>query len=294
MRITVRARNVTSRFSARYNEPSRRTSRFGGFFLFWRRRVACDSMWRLCFSIVLFVLVAAHCPAAETKTLLLVGQSRDNHPPTTHEFMAGVEFLAKQLESTDGLKLQVVKADGAWAEGPALIQQADGVVLFLTEGARWVTADPRRHDALAQLAARGGGLVALHWAIGTRDAAPIAPFLKLFGGCHGGPDRKYQVVETEVRPADASHPITDGLQSFRVRDEFYYQLKFEPEPAAIRPVLLATIDGGPQTVAWSWQRGDGGRSFGFSGLHFDANWQIQEYRQVVTRGVLWTLDLLPK
>ena len=142
--------------------------------------------------------------------------------------------------------------------------------------------------------ARGGGLVALHWAIGTREAEPIAPFLKLFGGCHGGADRKYQVVETEVRPAGVDEPITAGMKSFRVRDEFYYQLKFEPAPAAIRPVLFANIDGGTQTIAWSWQRGDGGRSFGFSGLHFDANWKLDEYRQVMTCGILWTLDMLPK
>ena len=41
----------------------------------------------------------------------------------------------------------------------------------------------------------------------------------------------------------------------------------------------------------SVERSDGGRSFGFSGLHFHENWQLPEYRRLVTQGVLWTLDL---
>jgi hypothetical protein len=235
--------------------------------------------------------LASSLAAAEPKRLLLAGQSPDNHPPGTHEYMPGVERLAGLLESTAGLKLRVVNADEPWAEGPELIGQADGVVLFLSEGARWTVADPRRHDALAQLAARGGGLVAIHWAMGTKAAEPIEPFLKLFGGCHGGADRKYQVVETELRAAEPVHPIAEGIMPVRLREEFYYKLKFVRATPGVQPVMQATIDGGAETVAWAWQRPDGGRSFGYSGLHFDDNWQRPEYQKLLTRGVRWTLDL---
>src|SRR5262249_5608301 len=144
-------------------------------------------------------------------------------------------------------------------------------------------------EALARLAARGGGLAALHWAVGTKAAEPIAPFVKLFGGCHGGPDRKYQVVETDLHVAP--HPLTAGIGNFRIRDEFYYQLKFPSPPDGLVPLVTATIDGQPQTVAWAYQRADGGRSFGFTGLHFDDNWQREEYQRLVTQAVRWTLKL---
>lgn len=225
------------------------------------------------------------------KRLLLIGQGPDNHPPTTHEYLPGLERLAKLLAGVEGLSVTVVKADEPWTEGPELLAKADGAVLFLSEGARWCQNDPRRYEALLRLAARRGGLSAIHWAIGTKDAAPITAFVKLFGGCHGGPDRKYQVVETEARPAEPRHPIATGLDAFRVRDEFYYQLKFAQPATAIHPVLEVTIDGGPQTVAWAFDRPDGGRSFGFSGLHFDDNWRLAPYRALVVNGVLWTLGL---
>jgi type 1 glutamine amidotransferase len=208
--------------------------------------------------------------------------------------MPGLDLLAKLLEPTPGLRVKVVKAPEPWPEGPELLAAADGAVLFLAEGARWTIADPRRHEALVRLAARGGGLAALHWALGTKKPEPIEPFLKLFGGCHGGADRKYQVLETELRAADVPHAITAGLKPFRARDEFYYQLKFVAPPASVQPLLLAEIEGAPHSVAWCWDRPDGGRSFGFTGLHFNDNWQRDEYRTLVTRGVLWTLKLGPQ
>ncbi len=229
--------------------------------------------------------------AAEPKTVLFLGQNPDGHPPMTHEYMAGLELLAKLLRPTADLKIQIVTADEPWPDGPQLLEHADGVVVFLAEGARWAQAEPWRYDALTRLAARGGGFVALHWALGTKTAEPITPFLKLLGGCHGGPDRKYEVVETEVRIADPTHPVAAGLRNFRARDEFYYQLKFIRSPQSIRPVLEVVIAGQAQTVAWSWDRPDGGRSFGFSGLHFHDNWNLPEYQKLLTQAVLRTMKM---
>ncbi len=242
-------------------------------------------------AVALVISAAAVALAVEPKSVLLVGQSHDNHPPQTHEYMLGLERLAKVLEPTEGLTVRVVKADEPWAAGPELLAGVDGVVLFLAEGARWCQSDSRRHEALVRLAARGGGLVGLHWAIGTKSPEPIAPFLKLLGGCHGGPDRKYQVVETELQVVQPAHPIAEGVKTFAVRDEFYYQLKFVSPSNSIRPVLQAMIDGRAETVAWAYDRPDGGRSFGFSGLHFHDNWKLGEYRKLLAQAVLWTLRL---
>ncbi len=229
---------------------------------------------------------------AETpRKLLLIGQGPDGHPPETHEYVAGIRVLAKCLAGVPNLELMVVRADGAWKEGPELLGRVDGVVLFVSEGARWIDSDPARRDAFAKLAARGGGVVALHWAMGTRDARAIDGYLKLLGGCHGGPDRKYKVVEEEALLVDPKQPISSGIKNFRVKDEFYYQLKFVKPDGSVRPLVQVPIEGRKETVAWSWERPGGGRSFGFSGLHFHNNWRMPEYRRLVAQGVLWTLKL---
>ncbi len=221
--------------------------------------------------------------------LLLIGSGPDGHPAQTHEYMAGLKILAKCLEAVPGLEITTVRADEPWREGPELIARTDGVVLYLSEGARWMNHDPKRHDALAKLAARGGGITVLHWAMGTKDATYIDGCLQLLGGCHGGPDRKYKILKTKAIIADQNHPIAAGIKDFRVRDEFYYRLKFVKDEKGIDPLLCVTIDDHPETVAWCWERKDQGRSFGFSGLHYHDNWRLIEYRRLVAQGVLWTL-----
>lgn len=248
-----------------------------------------SSVLRVSFALCVWLASLATLQAAEPKTVLLIGQGPDNHPRGTHEYVDGLKLLGEELAKTPGLTVRHAKADEPWPTGPDEIAACDGAVLFLAEGAKWIQADPRRHEALMLLAARGGGLSALHWALGTRAAEPIEPFLKLLGGCHGGPDRKYQVLETDLHLPDPHHPIVAGLADFRIRDEFYYRLKFTTATPGVQPLVQATIDGQRETVAWCWQRPDGGRSFGFTGLHFHDNWQRPEYQKLVTQGVLWTL-----
>jgi hypothetical protein len=240
---------------------------------------------------LLLLGLAAPAWAAPKKKVLLLGQGPDGHPPETHEYAAGLRVLAKCLEKVPDLELTTLRVDGPWKEGPELIGRADGVVLYLAEGAQWVQADPRRHQALRDLAARGGGLVALHWALGTRDAKPIPDFLALLGGCHGGPDRKYKVIDADAVIVDGKHPVTIGLGKFHVKDEFYYHLKFVTPAGSVQPLVQVEIDGKPETVAWAWQRPDRGRSFGFSGLHFHSNWKLPQYRRLVAQGVVWSVGL---
>ncbi len=249
--------------------------------------------------VALFMALGFAAGAAEdapkAKRLLLIGQGPDGHPAASHEFMAGVRVLEKLLAPVRGLQTTVVKADEPWPEGPALIDQADGVFLFVTQGAQWMQAEPQRHAALKRLAQRKGGLAALHWAVGATNAVYIQGQLDLLGGTRGGPQRKYKVLETDVKVAARSHPITAGVSDFRINDEFYYRLDFVKPAGSVYPLLTARIDGNDEVVCWGWERPAGGRSFGFVGLHFHSNWQRPEYRRLVTQGVLWTLGLpIPK
>jgi type 1 glutamine amidotransferase len=237
----------------------------------------------------LVVLLASAVPAASPKRVLLLGQKRD-HPPETHEYYSGLHVLQACLQRTPGLEVTQHRVDGAWTEGPELLAQADAIVLYLGEGARWVQDDPRRLQAIRALAARGGGIVALHWAAGARDAKYIPQFLELLGGMHGGPDRKYTFVETDVRVVDQHHPIMRGVDLLRLKDEFYYRLKFA-DKGRLTPLLQAKIEDRDETVAWAFERSGGGRSFGFVGMHYHDNWKLAACRRMVAQGLLWTLNL---
>jgi type 1 glutamine amidotransferase len=239
--------------------------------------------------VVLFCVGSTQAEAP--KKLLFIGTGPDGHPATTHEYMDGLKVLEQSLKGVKGIEITIVKAEGKWAQGPELIDRADGIVLFVAEGAKWVQLEETRLAALQRAAKRGVGLVGLHWGLGTKEAKYIDEYVKLLGGAHGGPDRKYKELETTVTPQH-HHPIATGIEAFKIKDEFYYELKLVGPVGATKPVLSAAIDGKEHPVAWSWERPDGGRSFGFTGLHFHENWKRKEYRRLVAQGTLWTMKLL--
>lgn len=228
--------------------------------------------------------------AARPKRLLMLGQKPDSHPKSTHEYMAGCRLIAKYLERQRGIQVVVVQADSPWEDGPELLDGADGAFLFLSEGAKWVSADDRRLAAFQRLARRGGALSCLHWGMGTKDAAPVGNYISLFGGCHGGPDRKYKYADFTFSPIATRHPIVSGVGPVEVHEEFYYNLKFPTDEAGHTKLVQAHIDGVDYAVSWAWERPAGGRSFGFTGMHYHENWKRLEYRRLVVQGILWTLN----
>ena len=225
------------------------------------------------------------------KQLLVLGQKPDGHPPGTHEYMPGARIVQALMAGHKDVQVTVAQADEPWAEGPGLIAKADGIVLFLNEGGRFIQDDPKRAKAFEAFAKRGGGFVVYHWGMGARDVKLIAPFLNLFGGCHGGPDRKYTVVkEAKFRVDAPNHPVMAGIESFELPfEEFYYQLKVPKPRKNWTSLVQVPIEGNVETVGWAWERPDGGRSVGYSGLHFHVNWRHEQYQRLIAQAVLWAL-----
>jgi type 1 glutamine amidotransferase len=257
-----------------------------------RHSTNCLATLALAFAVTALLAAQAFAgdPGAPLR-LLLLGQGPDGHPRTTHEYLAGLRIVKKCLDRVEGLQAVPVDATEPFRDGPDVIEKADGVVLFLSEGAKWIQQDDARLAALQRLAARGGALVGLHWATGCRDARYIENYVSLLGGCHGGPDRKYAVVTATTEIADVKHPIMTAVAPIALEDEFYYRLKFARPEGSIIPLLRVPIDGERHTVAWAWERPDKGRSFGFTGLHFHTNWNEPAYRRLVAQGIVWTLKL---
>jgi hypothetical protein len=252
-----------------------------------RRKAAITNS--IVFALLMFSTTGAS--GEDSKLVLLLGQAPDGHPYSTHEYLAGLRIIRKCLDRVDGIHAEIVAADEPFRDGPERMDKADGVVLYLAEGAKWVHQDATRLAALQRLANRGGGLVGLHWGIGCRDAEYIHEYVNLLGACHGGPDRKIAVLTTTTEVAAVDHPIMTSIPAVTLEDEFYYRLKLTKSDPPVTSLLRARIDGESHMVAWAWERRDQGRSFGFTGLHFHKGWEQMAYRRLVVQGIVWTLKL---
>jgi type 1 glutamine amidotransferase len=237
---------------------------------------------------LLLLIAFATTLAAAPKRVLIIGQGPDGHPPGTHEFMAGARVVEKLLGDLTEVKTTVTDATEPWTDGPKLLDEADAVVLLVTQGAMWMQADEARLAAFKRFAERKGGLVALHWSIGAKDAKFMPLQLSLLGGTRGGPQRKYIILENDVRRVAPKHPVLSGIADFRVKDEFYYRLELAKD---MQPLLSTTIEGNEETVCWAFERKDGGRSFGYVGFHFHENWKREDYRRLVKQAVMWSLEI---
>ena len=69
--------------------------------------------------------------AEETKKLLLIAGT-PSHGPGDHEFNAGVQLLAKCLESVEGLET-VVQLNG-WPEDESKFDGVDGILMYMDGG----------------------------------------------------------------------------------------------------------------------------------------------------------------
>lgn len=248
------------------------------------------------------------CPAEDAKKNILLLAGTPSHEPGAHEHNAGSLLFKKCLDES-GLPVEsTVFQNGEWPS-PEQLAAADTVVIYCDGGDNHLILKDDRMQQLANEMKRGCGLVCLHYAVEIPKDKGGAELLGWMGG--------YFEIHWSVNPhwtADfknfPAHPISNGLKPYAMLDEWYFHMRFTDQGkltrvlSAIAPedtmsrgdgphsgnphVRKAMVEGLPQTVAWAFERPDGGRGFGFTGGHFHKNWGDDNQRKTVLNAILWT------
>lgn len=256
-------------------------------------------------SSLLFLLSLCSCAALadEPKQVLAIA-GKPSHGYGAHEHYAGLKVLEESLEaSTDGVEMTVVRG---WPDDESLIASADSIVIYCDGGGR--------HEAIPHLETLrekmndGCGLVCLHYAVETVPGNVGDAMLDLLGG--------HFEINYSVNPhwvADITslpqHPVARGVEPFATNDEWYFHLRFQdtnvtPILATVAPpetmrrqdgdhsgnpaVRKSVAAGEMQTLAWTYERPEGGRAFGFTGGHYHWNWGHDDVRRLVVNAIRWT------
>ncbi len=146
---------------------------------------------------------------------------------------------------------------------------------------------------------KGVGLVVLHQAATVPMADSTLNLQRWLGGTRFGMfDRATEMAE--ITPAAPEHPVSRGVAPFTYLDEFYPTIHWQ-RSAALQPILKARLhvewrdgkdlvirDPVVSTVAWVYERPDGGRAFGFTGAHYLVALDQPAVRKMLLNAIAWT------
>jgi len=232
-----------------------------------------------------------------TKIVLIAGSVSSK--PGGHEYFAGCALLMKSLKSVPGV-WPVMAAEG-WPKNEAILAGAKAVVCYMDGGATLAFLVPDRWAKVQALVKGGAGLVMLHQGVEV-PAAQAEEFQSWLGGvfqpdigCRGHWDMEFSKFP--------DHPIMRGVQPFSAPlDGWLYNLHFAPK--GVTPLVVGAVPdkartsadakahaGRDEVIGWAFERAEGGRSFGFTGADWHANWAVESQRRLIVNGILWTAGL---
>jgi len=249
-------------------------------------------------AMVLLAALLAGCANAPRLRIVLIG-GPNSEGPGRHEYAAGLRALKSLIEaSPEAWRADVVIFENGWPEQPGALDGAATIVLYFDGLDKHPLRDATHRREFERAMQRGVGLVALHQAFTVPPQESDIGLTHWLGAQRLGTfDRTTETATLEI--GDAAHPISSGIGAFAYRDEFYPSLHFADR--GVVPVLRATLhvqyrDGASvvddlpetQTVAWAFDRPQGGRSFGYSGGHYVAALDQPMLRRTLLNAILWT------
>lgn len=252
------------------------------------------------------------------KRILVLVAGKPSHPPRMHEFNAGVQLLSKCLNDFPNLEVRVVL--NGWPADESVFAEANALVFYMDGGGRHevVQEEGRRLNLIDAWADRGVSLGFMHYGVEVLPDQAGQQFRRWIGGHYEHMHSCNPIWEPSFT-GFPKHPVTQGVQPFTIKDEWYFNMRFvndlsgnqpaELETLQFVPILVASppdaVRDGPyvypkgpyehiqaargraETMMWVIQRNDGGRGLGFTGGHFHDNWDNDAFRTVVLNALVW-------
>ena len=242
---------------------------------------------------------------ARKKVVLIAGKK--SHGPEgngLHDYPWSARLLKVMLDhSSIRSKVRVEFHLNGWPRDAATLDDADTIMIISDgrDGDKYQEAEHLASEDRIQVVARqikrGCGFMTFHFSTFAPDK--YAPQMFEWTGGYfdwetDGKAKWYSAITTldsEVQPG-AEHPVLRGVKPFKMKEEFYYNIRFHPEDKALRPILtvpaLAGREPDGRVVAWARQRENGGRGFGTTCGHFYDNWKNDNFRKTILNAIAWT------
>ena len=249
-------------------------------------------------------------PATGAKKIVLIAGKKSHGPEGNriHDYPWSVRLLKVLLERSNVREHARVEMhfDG-WPQDERTFENADTIVVISDgrDGDKFAEAphfsNSARTDIIERQMKRGCGLVTFHFSTFSSEANR-RQILEWSGGYFQWETEGLRKWYSAIKVQDAdltfptpSHTIVRGVSPFRLKEEFYYNLRFDASDKALSPILavpdLPGRDPDGRWVAWARERTDGGRGFGTSCGHFYDNWKNDSFRKLMLNAIAWSAHI---
>ncbi len=229
------------------------------------------------------------------KIVLVAGEMVAKDKLGHHDYNAGCDVLHHLLEQTPGVTTVTIRQ--GWPEDESVFAAAAAVVFYTDGGGKQAfLKTPERVAQVQKWMDAGVGLVCIHQAIDFPE-----PFVEQAKSWLGGvyvPKKSGRGHWNSQHVDFPQHPVTRGVEPWKINDGWLNKLEFVEQQKGVTALVWsgkehagsrAGLDN--DIVGWVYERPNGGRAFGFSGLDAHSAWSLPGMRQLVVNGVLWTANL---
>jgi type 1 glutamine amidotransferase len=251
-------------------------------------------------------LTAADPGPARKKIVLIAGKK--SHGPEgnrIHDYPWSVRLLKVLLDRSNiRAQVRVETHFGGWPADERTLDDADSIMVISDgrDGDKFEEAphfqSAARTAQIERQIRRGCGFITFHFSTFASEDSR-RQILEWSGGYFqwetAGARKWYSAIkvhEDELVLPTPGHAIARGVTPFRLKEEFYYNLRFDPDDKALVPLLsvptLPGRDPDGRWVAWARERADGGRGFGTSCGHFYDNWKNDGFRKLMLNAIAWS------
>ena len=247
----------------------------------------------------------ASASSIKPKKLVLIAGT-PSHGPGMHEHNAGVQLFHKCLSGIEGLDVSYIL--NGYPKDDSILDSADGLMVYADGGKGHPLVQGDRLNRINFLISKGLGLFCCHFGVEVLKGEPGDRFRDWIGGCYEHEYSCNPMWKAEFKNLP-EHPITRGVSSFSIHDEWYFNMRFRDAMKGVTPILSATpsdetrygpyvypkgpyphiqeAKGRMEHLMWCTERADNGRGVGFTGGHFHKNWADDNFRKLVLNALLW-------
>src|SRR5579871_5478563 len=170
-------------------------------------------------------LIVPDVASAQSPRRLVLMAGRPSHPPRMHEFNAGVQLLSKCLRDCPLVKVDVLL--NGWPKDESVFEKVDAVIFYMDGrlGHEAVQENGRRQALIDDWVKSGVGIGCMHYAVEVDPNKGGPEFKRWIGGHYEHMFSCNPIWEPEFT-SFPDHPITRGVQPFKVKDEWYFNMRF--------------------------------------------------------------------